>query len=115
MSESISKESYSITGLPGAQLTGRFAGVVSGTAPTTGTFLVGDFVIDQTGFTWVCTTAGSPGTWTKTGAPFTGGAINSLTVSGTTNFLSTINTEISGTGTFVSFDESFMTIMGAWL
>lgn len=51
-----------------AQLTGATAasGYVGGTtsgAPTSGTFAVGDMVIDQTGPLWVCTTAGTPGTW----------------------------------------------------
>lgn len=55
-----------------AQLTGATAasGYVGGTAsgaPSSGTFALGDFVIDQTGQVWVCTTAGTPGTWTKVG------------------------------------------------
>jgi hypothetical protein len=55
-----------------AQFTGATAasGYVGGTAsgaPVSGTFAVGDFAIDQTGIVWICTTAGSPGTWTKAG------------------------------------------------
>ena len=34
-------------------------------APGSGTFAVGDFSVDQTGALWICTAAGSPGTWTK--------------------------------------------------
>jgi hypothetical protein len=55
-----------------AQFTGATAasGYVGGTttgAPTTGTFAVGDFVVTQDGVVWICTTAGSPGTWTRSG------------------------------------------------
>jgi hypothetical protein len=41
-------------------------GAVSGAAPTTGTFNEGDFALDVSNLTlWICTTAGSPGTWTS--------------------------------------------------
>lgn len=53
------------TGLTGATaVASRYVGAVSGAAPSSGTFALGDFVIDQTGAIRVCTTAGSPGTWT---------------------------------------------------
>ncbi len=45
----------------------RFVGGVTGAAPTTGTWVLGDFVVDQTGYLWVCTVAGSPGTWKRIG------------------------------------------------
>jgi hypothetical protein len=57
----------SVTGLTGATAASRYVGATASGAPTTGTFAVGDFVIDQTGKVWVCTTAGTPGTWTKVG------------------------------------------------
>ena len=50
-------------GLSGATATTRFVGATSAGAPTSGTFAVGDFVIDQTAMLWICITAGSPGTW----------------------------------------------------
>jgi hypothetical protein len=53
-----------------AQLTGAtsgaggYVGQVAGAAPASGTFVVGDYAIDGTlGTEWVCTTAGTPGTW----------------------------------------------------
>ncbi len=47
---------------------GRFIGATSG-APTTGTWALNDCAVDETNATiWVCTTAGTPGTWAKTGA-----------------------------------------------
>jgi hypothetical protein len=50
-------------GLTGATAATRFVGATAGGAPTSGTFSVGDFVIDQTAMVWICVTAGSPGTW----------------------------------------------------
>lgn len=57
--------------------TGRFVGATSSGAPATGTFSVGDYVVDQTGAFWICTTAGSPGTWTKAGGS-AGGPLKSI-------------------------------------
>jgi hypothetical protein len=51
------------TGLTGAVAASRYVGATAGGAPVTGTFLVGDWVIDQTGPRWICTVAGEPGTW----------------------------------------------------
>src|SRR5712691_7106945 len=56
------------TGLTGATQVGRYVGAVATVAPTTGTFAVGDFVISRNGKIFVCTTAGTPGTWTSVGA-----------------------------------------------
>lgn len=53
--------------LTGATAATRYVGGTASGAPTTGTFAVGDFAIDQTGKVWVCTTAGTPGTWTQVG------------------------------------------------
>jgi hypothetical protein len=54
------------SGLSGATAASRYVGATSGGAPTgSGAFLVGDFVIDQTGAIWIYTRAGNPGTWTK--------------------------------------------------
>lgn len=54
-------------GLTGATAATRYAGATSSGAPASGTFAVGDFVIDQTGKVYVCTAAGSPGTWAQAG------------------------------------------------
>ncbi len=66
----------SVSGLTGATAASRYVGATTSGAPTTGTFAVGDFVIDQTGKVWVCTTAGTPGTWTQVG----GGALTSYSI-----------------------------------
>ncbi len=54
-------------GLPGATAATRYAGATAAGAPVAGTFAVGDFVVDQSGKLWVCTVAGTPGTWVQVG------------------------------------------------
>ena len=57
---------FKITGLTGATAgTSRLVGTTSAGPPTTGTFATGDLVIDQTATIWVCTAAGTPGTWSN--------------------------------------------------
>jgi hypothetical protein len=50
-------------GITGAVATGRLVGYTPSVAPTTGTFKVGDWIQTLTGDSWVCTVAGTPGTW----------------------------------------------------
>jgi hypothetical protein len=54
---------FKATGLTGATAASRYVGATTSGAPVSGTFAIGDFIIDQTGRTWVCTVAGTPGTW----------------------------------------------------
>lgn len=51
------------TALTGATYGNRYVGNTYQGAPTTGTFQVGDWVMDTFGYVWVCWTSGSPGTW----------------------------------------------------
>jgi len=67
MAQSISQEAIGATGLPGATAASRHAGATASGAPTTGTFAVGDFIVDQSGAMYVCTVAGTPGTWQLSG------------------------------------------------
>lgn len=53
--------------LTGATAATRYVGGTTSAAPVAGTFAVGDFVIAQDGVVWVCTVAGTPGTWTQAG------------------------------------------------
>ena len=53
-------------GLTGATVASRYVGGTTVGPPTTGTFAVGDFVVDQTATIWVCVGAGTPGTWSPT-------------------------------------------------
>ena len=54
-------------GLTGAVAATRYVGGTASGSPGSGTFAVGDFVIDQTGKVWICTAAGTPGTWAQAG------------------------------------------------
>jgi hypothetical protein len=69
-------------GLAGAVATTRFAGATASGAPGSGTFAVGDFVVDQSGSMWVCTAGGSPGTWAQVGAGGGGAMVNPMTTAG---------------------------------
>ena len=73
--------SVSTPGLPGATAASRYVGATASGAPASGTFAVGDFVLDLTGKVWICTTAGSPGAWSA-GSGATN-VLNGVTVSGT--------------------------------
>lgn len=64
-----------LSGLTGAAQTVRFAGATTSGAPVTGAFLVGDAIISLADGKWyVCTVAGSPGTWVTPA----GGAVASV-------------------------------------
>lgn len=58
----------SVSGLTGATQASRYVGATASGAPTTGVFAIGDFVIDRSGKIWVCTAAGTPGTWAEPSA-----------------------------------------------
>lgn len=58
-------------GLTGATAATRYVGATASGAPASGTFAVGDFAIDQTGSVYICTVAGTPGTWVQVGAGLT--------------------------------------------
>ena len=55
------------SGLTGSQAATRYVGGTVSVAPTTGTYVVGDHVTAQNGTMWVCTVAGTPGTWVQVG------------------------------------------------
>jgi hypothetical protein len=79
--------SLSLTGIAGANAGARWVGSTSSGAPTSGSFNVGDWVVDKSGKIWIYATGN---TWTSGG----GG--------GTTTNALTIGTGLSGT----SFDGS---------
>lgn len=59
---------FSATGLTGATAGSRMVGATASGHPTTGSFVSGDWTVDQTGAAWVCTASGSPGTWVELGS-----------------------------------------------
>lgn len=85
---------FAPAGLTGATLATRYVGGVNGAPPSTGTFAVGDFVIDRGGYGgFVCLIAGSPGTWEQFGSQQSGVLIvaGATTISGA---LSVFNTAL---------------------
>lgn len=54
--------------LTGATAATRYVGGTTSGAPAAGTFAVGDFVVAQNGHIFVCTVAGTPGTWVDVGS-----------------------------------------------
>ena len=64
----LSAPAHIASGLTGATAASRYVGATTGGAPSSGTYAVGDYTVDQTGAMWVCTVAGSPGTWTIVGS-----------------------------------------------
>lgn len=89
---------HSVTGLTGATVASRYVGGTSGGAPVSGTFTVGDYVVDTVnGTIYICVTSGSPGTWT------------SVSQGGTRILATPISTTSNGTatsGTTETFDTS---------
>jgi hypothetical protein len=86
------------TGLTGAVAASRYVGATASGAPATGAFVLGDFVVDQTGTVWVCTVAGSPGTW-KRAADYLLGVASSWTAAQTFTAGIVANSAITGNGT----------------
>jgi hypothetical protein len=58
---------FAASGNTGAANATRLMGSTTSGAPTTGTFSLADIVVDQTGQIWICTAAGTPGTWVAVG------------------------------------------------
>jgi len=107
MAQSISQEAIGATGLPGATAASRHAGATASGAPVSGTFAVGDYIIDQTGKVYVCTVAGTPGTWVQTGG---GAAAPGTTVS------SFISSAVSLTTANTVYNVTSITLTtGTWL
>ena len=70
--EQVAYTTVAALGLTGAVAASRYVGATTSGAPSSGTFAIGDFAIDQTGAVWICTAAGSPGTWAQSGSSVSG-------------------------------------------
>lgn len=66
----VSAPDFKATGLTGATAGGRYVGSTTSGAPASGTFSLGDWITTQAGGVWICTGAGSPGTWVPEGRVF---------------------------------------------
>lgn len=57
---------------------GRWVGVTTTGSPASGTWAVGDWVTTQDGKIWICTGAGTPGTWVQPAPALTFGAASDI-------------------------------------
>jgi hypothetical protein len=69
---------FAPTGVTGATATSKYVGATSSGHPTSGTHAVGDYTVDQTGSFWICTGAGTPGTWIQVVAGSVVGGVPTL-------------------------------------
>lgn len=102
--------------ITGATAATRYVGGTASGAPVAGTFLVGDYVIAQDGAVWVCTGAGSPGTWAQAG----GGAGQKLDWIGYASIDSGVGNGLAWPGAndaiLVPFTlQAAQTIAGVWV
>lgn len=73
---------FAPTGLTGATQASRYVGATSSGAPVTGTFEIGDWVAARNGVFWMCTVAGSPGTWVNIGGGSGAASVYALAMQG---------------------------------
>lgn len=86
------------SGLTGAVAASRYAGATATGSPATGTFAVGDYVITQDGHIFICTAAGTPGTWVDAGTAGSG-TVTSVAISGGTTGITVSGSPITTAGT----------------
>lgn len=87
-------------GLSGATAATRYVGGTTSGRPTTGTFATGDYVVAQNGITWVCTAAGTPGTWAPTYQPAVGAPLGLTGATATTRFVGATTSGAPTSGTW---------------
>jgi hypothetical protein len=108
---------FAPTGLTGAVTASRYVGGTASVAPTTGTFAVGDYVITATGRVWVCTVAGTSGTWVEP-ASVTFAPKASPTFTGTVTVPAaaavTSATKLADLSSYLTIASGALPALGAW-
>lgn len=98
----------STQGLTGATAASRYVGATASGPPTSGSFTVGDFVIDQTGVVWIFTSSG----W-KLGANYLAGHLGA-NVTGITSTAAIMSTSSLRVGTWrLQFGATWLAAAGA--
>ncbi len=92
--------------LTGATQAARFVGATTSGAPVSGTFAVGDVVVARDGKVWVCTTLGSPGTWTDVGGGASVSYATPAIVLGSAAAAGAASTVIRSDSTIAAFDTT---------
>lgn len=89
----------------------RYVGGTTSGAPSTGTYVAGDFVVSHDGHVYICTATGTPGTWTTWAAQ---GGISTATASSAVNVTSTVagtpTTVIAGVSATYTGDPIFIEV-----
>jgi len=70
---------FSPTGLTGATAASRYVGATLTGSPVTGAFEAGDWIVTHDGHVWICSVAGSPGTWIDASSGGGGGGTDIVT------------------------------------
>ncbi len=92
--------------LTGATQAARFVGATTSGAPASGTFAVGDVVVARDGHVFVCTTAGSPGTFTDVCAGASVSYATPAIVLGSSAAAGAASTVIRSDSTIAAFDAT---------
>lgn len=92
--------------LTGATQAARFVGATTTGAPASGTFAVGDVVVAQDGHVFVCTVAGTPGTWVDVAAGATVSYATPAIVLGSSAAAGAASTVIRSDSTIAAFDAT---------
>ncbi len=92
--------------LTGATQAARFVGATTSGAPVSGTFAVGDVVVARDGHVFVCTTAGSPGTFTDVGGGASVSYATPSIVLGSSAAAGAASTVIRSDSTIAAFDAT---------
>lgn len=108
---------FAPTGLTGSITASRYVGGTASVAPTTGLHAVGDYVITATGRIFVCTVAGTPGTWVEP-ASVTFAPLASPTFTGTVTVpasaAATSATRLSDLSSALTIVSGALPAFGAW-
>ncbi len=95
--------------LTGATQAARFVGATTSGAPVSGTFAVGDVVVARDGKVWVCTSAGTPGTWVDVAGGASVSYATPAIALGTAAAAGSASTVIRSDSTIVAFDATVPT------
>lgn len=89
-----------VTGLTGSVQPLRLVGATATGAPTTGAHLATDVVVTQDGHVFVCTVAGTPGTWVDAGVAAGAGVVlqSGSTMTGDLSTTGLVISDVDGTG-----------------
>ena len=90
-STALASPGYTASGQTGATTSTKYAGGTASGAPGSGTYATGDWIVTTGGDMYICTSGGSPGTWSRLGSYL-------LAANNTWSGTNTFNAAVSGSG-----------------